>query len=77
MGTKEQRRAKVASEVRAEMARQQVTVTALSKSTNINAPTLRRRLDGQSPFYVEELAAICAALNVGLSTFIDRTEVAA
>lgn len=59
------------------MARQKVTVIALSNSTNITVPTLRIRLAGKSPFYIEELDKICFALNVGLSNFIDRTEAAA
>jgi hypothetical protein len=59
------------------MARQKVTVITLSKSTNITVPTLRNRLAGKSPFYIEELDLICFALSVGLSTFIERTEVAA
>lgn len=69
------RRAAIAAEVRAELARQSMTLTALSLSTHITVPTLRNRLAGKRPFFLEELDTICAALGVGLTELIDRTEV--
>jgi len=75
MGTTERRRARTAAELRAELARKQVSVVSLSAATGIKVPTLRNRLAGKSPFYLEELDTICAALGVGLSAFVDRTEV--
>lgn len=67
----------MAAELRAELARQRMSVLTLSGATNITVPTLRNRLQGKSPFYLEELDLICAALGVGLSAFVDRTEVPA
>lgn len=75
MGTPKLRRAKIAAELRAELARQKMTVTSLSTSTHITVPTLRNRLSGQRPFFIEELDTICAVLGVGLTELIDRTEV--
>lgn len=77
MGTTHRRRARIAAELRAEMARQKMSALTLSEATDIKVPTLRNRLAGKSPFYLEELDLICAALGVGLSDFVDRTEVAA
>ena len=68
------RRSKLAAELRAELARQKMTVTSLSLSTHITVPTLRNRLAGTRPFFIEELDTICAVLGVGLTELIDRTE---
>lgn len=75
MGTNELRRTRVAAELRAELARQKMSVSSLSNSTHITLPTLRNRLAGKRPFFLEELDTICAVLGVGLTEFIDRTEV--
>jgi DNA-binding Xre family transcriptional regulator len=77
METTPRRRARIAAELRAEMARQKMTVVALSEATEIKVSTLRNRLAGKSPFYIEELDTICTELSVGLSAFVDRTELAA
>lgn len=58
------RRTSLAAEIRAEMARQKVSVNNLSNGTGISASTLYRRLDGVKPFYVEELDAIGRFLKV-------------
>jgi DNA-binding Xre family transcriptional regulator len=71
------RRAEVAAEIRAELARQRVPQTALISATGISKNTLRRRLNGVKPFYVHELEAICSFLNIPLSEFLDRTRSAA
>lgn len=68
------RRAKIAAEVRAELARQNKTKASLSRATGIGIDTLRRRLDGVKPFYMEELDAITFFLGVPLPEFIARTE---
>jgi len=72
-----ERRTRIADELRAEMARQRMTVVSLSAATNIKSPTLRNRLAGRSPFFLEEVDLICTVLGVGLTAFIDRTEVEA
>lgn len=71
------RRARTAAELRAELARQKMSVITLAESTGIKVPTLRNRLSGKAPFYLEELDLICLALGVGLSAFVERTEDAA
>jgi DNA-binding Xre family transcriptional regulator len=67
------RRAKVAAEIRAELGRHRLTKVALVNSTGISKDTLRRRLNGDRPFYLEELDAICSFLQVPLSEFLART----
>jgi DNA-binding Xre family transcriptional regulator len=71
------RRAQVAAEIRAELARQRVTQAALITATGITKNTLRRRLDGIKPFYVHELEAICSFLNLPLSELLERSKAAA
>lgn len=71
------RRAEVAAEIRAELARQRVSQAALILATGITKNTLRRRLNGVKPFYVHELEAICSFLNVPLSELLERTRTAA
>lgn len=56
------------------MARQKITVVTLADATGMKEPTLRNRLHGRQPFYLEELAAICQVLGVGLSALNDRVE---
>lgn len=75
MGTPTLRRTRIAAELRAELARQKMSVSSLSHSTHITVPTLRNRLAGTRPFFLEELDTICAVLGVGLTELIDRTEV--
>jgi transcriptional regulator with XRE-family HTH domain len=71
------RRAKIAGEIRAELARQNLTYTALSAATGIDPSTLSRRLKGDKPFYLEELEKIAQFLGLPLSEFIERTEAVA
>lgn len=66
------RRTELAAEIRAELARQKRTQVSLSAATGLSLNTLRRRLDGVKPFYVEELEAVCMFLGVPLSDMITR-----
>jgi len=71
------RRARIAAEVRAELARQKKTKASLSQATGISPDTLRRRLDGVRPFYMDELDSITRFFGIPLVEFISRTDVAA
>ena len=68
------RRDRIAAELRAEMARQKVSVVSLSEATDIKVATLRNRLNGVQPFFVSELDSVCFALGLSLSEFITRTD---
>lgn len=62
-------RLQVAAEVRAEMARKQVTKKELSVQTGMSLSTLQRRLYGTYPFTVEELLRVATALDAPISQF--------
>jgi len=66
------RRASVAGEIRAEMARRQMSVTALSAGSGIKVDTLRRRLAGHRPFNTDELDSITHFLDLPLITLVQR-----
>ena len=74
MEQKHLRRARIAAEVRAELARQNKTRASLSQATGISVDTLRRRLDGVRPFYMDELDSITLFLGIPLVEFVARTE---
>lgn len=77
MNQRNERRAKIAGEIRAELARQGKTVPALATATGISPATLRRRLKGVKPFYLEELEEIATFLNLPVSYLAENTERAA
>lgn len=54
----------VAAEIRAEMARQRLTQTALAERLDVNRAYVVRRLSGDTPLTVGDVAAIAAALDV-------------
>lgn len=64
----------VAGEVRAEMARQKRTASELATVLGISAHTAGRRLNGESPFNVLELATVCRWLEVDLAALVNRIE---
>jgi transcriptional regulator with XRE-family HTH domain len=72
-----QRRAAIAGEIRAELARQGLTYTACSAATHISPSTLSRRLAGNKPFLHEELQSIAQFLGIKISDLTERTDVAA
>lgn len=63
-------REQVAAEVRAEMARQNISQETLSRAMNMNQATLSRRLNGRLPFTTDELAAAAHALGCPVNRFI-------
>ena len=74
MGIQTARRNRIAAEIRAEIARQDVPNDAVAQSADISVKTLRRRLDGGKAFNLDELAAVCSFLKVPLVEFISRTD---
>jgi transcriptional regulator with XRE-family HTH domain len=67
----------VAAEVRAEMARQRMSQAGLAKLLGVAQQTVSRRLVGEVPFDVAELARIADLLGVPMTQFVRTTETAA
>lgn len=65
---------RVASNVRAEMARRNHTQQTLAQAVGKTQQSLSRRLSGQTSFTVDELADIAAALGVNLSALVELAE---
>lgn len=63
-------RHEVAAEVRAQMARLQINGATLAQRTNIPRATLHRRLNGASPFTIDELADIAEVLGRSVASFL-------
>ena len=59
-----------AAQVRQAMADQQLSQVALAEATGIPRVTLIRRLNGQAPFTVTELAAVAAELGMTPADFL-------
>jgi hypothetical protein len=68
---------RVASEVRAELARQRKTATDMAAVLYMTGHTAGRRLNGDVPFDVVELVALGAWLGVDPSKFLGDTEAVA
>jgi hypothetical protein len=72
------RGARTAAEVRAELARQRLTIQWLADHTTLNLRTLNRRLNEQGrAFDLDELREIADALEVPLTQLLDWPPVAA
>lgn len=67
----------VAAEVRAEMARQQMPQAKLAALLGVAQQTISRRLVGEVPFDVTELARIADLLKVPVTQFLGTVERAA
>lgn len=63
---------RVADEVRGQLARHRITQTALAQDPRLrlSESAISRRLTGEIPFDVAELAAIAEILGVPMSTFV-------
>ena len=61
---------RVAGEVRAALARAQVTQTALAEQTERSQTYWSRRLSGDIPLDVDDLAAVSAATGVPLAALV-------
>lgn len=66
--------ATVAEEIRAEMARQKISVNALAECIGMPISTLRRSINGSRPFGVDEVFKVTQALNVSATSIIQRAE---
>ncbi|MCR2051480.1 helix-turn-helix domain-containing protein [Actinomyces bowdenii] len=66
----------LAAEIRAEAARQGITVTALAEQAAISSRSLHRKLRGERPITLPEVQRLAAALGVPLSTLAERAEAA-
>lgn len=62
--------AAVAAEVRAEVARKQISQEKLAERVGCSRPYLQRRLTGTTPFDVAELALVAEALGVPMTQFL-------
>lgn len=68
------RRTRLAAEIRAEMARQQVTRAALSAATGIKLRAISDSLRSERPFGLDELDTISNTLGMTLSQLVARTD---
>lgn len=59
-----------AGAVRAEMARNRVSIRDLAEATGIAKTTLARRINGQYPFGIDQLVAIAQHLEVPLTVLL-------
>lgn len=64
------RRERVAGEIRAIMARKRITASVLSAEVGVPAATLSRKLTGKTGITVDELLAISAALDVSAADLL-------
>lgn len=63
---------RLAGEMRAELARQKRTASDLAAALGITPHTVGRRLNGDVPFNMIELATACRWLGIDLSEFVGR-----
>ena len=67
---------RIAAEIRAEVARQRATQVQLAQLLDLSQAAVSRRLSGDTPFTLNELAAIAQFLNVPITKFIVSEQVA-
>ena len=68
----EARRTRIAAAVRAEMEQQKSRRGIIAAAAGISPDKLRRRLNGERPFNIDEFVAICHALHVPVAEMLDR-----
>jgi predicted transcriptional regulator len=68
------KRAELAAEVRAAIARAGTNATAISAGTGIPASTLYKRLAGESAFSTDELIEVARHLDVDVREFFPRSQ---
>lgn len=61
---------RVADTVRAEVARRRLSQVKLAEQVGIRQQALSRRLNGTTPFRIDELARIADALNIPLADLV-------
>lgn len=65
---------RVAAEVRAEMGRQRRSGSWLARALSQSQSAVQRRLQGDTPFDLNELSAVAEALDVPVSMFVSPPE---
>lgn len=65
---------RVASEVRANMARQRISGSELARRIGVSQPYLHRRISGEIPFDIDDLARVAEALNVTIADLLPRDQ---
>jgi len=65
----------VRAEIRAELARQNITRSQLAQQIGLDDQALYRRLQGRQPISLEDVEAIAGALGVPVSRFTDTAGV--
>ncbi|MCC4906927.1 helix-turn-helix transcriptional regulator [Microbacterium sp. cx-59] len=68
---------RLAGEMRAELARQKRTASDLAAALGITPHTVGRRLNGDVPFNMIELATACRWLGIDLTEFVGRASTGA
>lgn len=66
-------RRRIAAEVRAELARQRMSVSEAARRLGWGQSVLQRRIVAERPFEAEELAAIASLLDVPVQVFFEGT----
>lgn len=61
---------RVGDEVRAALARRQISQTVLGQNLGLSQAAVSRRLLGEIPFDVDELTKIAALVDVPIETFV-------
>lgn len=61
---------RVADNIRAEVARRRISQTVLAEKVGIRQQALSRRLNGSTPFRIDELARIADALDIPLTELV-------
>lgn len=61
---------KIAANIRAELGRQNKTRAALAREMGVTEMWLSRRVNAQTPFTVDDLATIAAALDVPMADLL-------
>lgn len=65
---------RLAGEMRAELARQKRTATEAAATLGVTPATIGRRLSGETPFNVIEIASLCRWLGVEPAVLMKRAE---
>ena len=69
--------AHIGANVRAEMARRNVSQTTLAAALGITQAGISKRIRGQVPFTIDQLVKIAAALDVPLATLTEGVDLKA
>lgn len=65
---------RIAAEIRAEMARQMISNNALADEIGMPISTLRRSVNGDRPFNLDEFWAVAQALDLSATELVARSQ---